>query len=197
MKRQLIAILILSIGTFAGCDRKSPPTSSVDAKQAAVDAKIAADLKIASDQKASADTKIAADLKAAQDTQKAADAKIAADLIAAADMKKAADAKTAANLKAATDAKAAADAKIKADAKIAADAKAVADAASKAAQAANTAKANTLYEQLIGNIKDDEIDSAQSTLDTLDDMKATIPASLQTKIEAARITLNAKKAVSL
>ena len=88
---------------------------------------------------------------------------------------------------------AAAEAKATQDA---ADARAAADAA-KAAADDTTAKATSLLEQLRQYISDNKLELAEGTLQQLNGMKGSLPASLVDKIEAAQLAMNAQKANSM
>lgn len=96
---------------------------------------------------------------------------------------------------AATQAKAAADAAAT-QAKAAADA-AAAEAAAKAKSMADSAvvdQAQSLLAQVTEYISAHKYDLAEQALTKLDGMKASLPESLQQKVEAARTLLKAKKA---
>jgi hypothetical protein len=173
MTRHLFGIAILSVATLAGCGREST-TPTAEAQRASAEAIDQAAVAT----KTAADAKIAAERRAASETKAAADAKIAADLKAAASAKEAADTKAAADLKAVEDAR---------EAEL---------AAAKAADDANEAKATSLLTQLTAYIKDNKTELAEKTLSQLDDMKGSLPESLQGKIETARIALNTKKAAA-
>lgn len=211
MSRHMIGMMVLSAAMLTGCGREDAA-----ANKAAADAKIEAELRDADAAKAKSNAKIKADLMAADAAKdaadreaeeardianrKASDAKAAADR-AADDAREAAQVKADAAAKVASDAKSVADAKADADAKIASDAKATADA--KAADAAakvvvdeNTARANSLLDQLTQYIKDNKLELAQTTLGQLDGMKGSLPTALQQRIETARAALSAKQSAS-
>lgn len=184
-----MTIMLLTAAVLTGCERDNAASRAAIDTKAATDDKIAADRKAASDTKAATDAKIQADLKAAVDSQSAANVKIATDARIAADAKNAADAKTAADAEIAAAAKSATDAKAAADARIAADL-----AAAKAVADENIAKANALLETLQHYTREFNFEMADATLARLDDMKKSLPASLQTKIDTARVELNAQRA---
>lgn len=176
MNRYLTSMLIVSLAMLTGCGKDQSPDAAA-ATRRANDAKLAAEAKAASDRQNAADRKTAADAKAD------------ATLNAAQATKEAQD-------KAAYDAKQAADAKIAAELKASKNAKDNADAAIDAAGEANMAKADALLTQLQKQIKEDRLDQAQSTLEQLDDMKGSVPASMQDKVNAARNNLIAKQAAA-
>ena len=187
MARLLSGILILATAMITGYGCEKPAESPyAPAQRAATDAAN----KAAIETKTAADLKIAADLKAASETKAATDAMIAADRKAAADSKSASDVKTTADVKAATDAKTAADVKT------GAEIKAAADAVVKTSKDNDAAKATSLLTLLQQLIKDNEVDTAEKTLNQLDRMKDTLSASMQEEIETARSALTAKKAAT-
>ena len=69
--------------------------------------------------------------------------------------------------------------------------------AAKASSDQTTTEATSLLAQVQQYIKDNKIDLAEKTIDKLDGMKGSLPASLQTQIETAQAALKAKKAVGM
>lgn len=186
MSRHLIVTVILAAAMLGGCERKESEPTPAESAAASQRAVVNATAKAAADTKDAADAKVAAEFKAAADKQAAADR-------AATDTKKAADAKIAADLKAAAAAKEVAD-RAAADTKAAAELKAGADAeAAQAAADQTTAEVTSLLKQLTQYIQDNKLDLAEKTLNQLDGMKGSLPASLQNQIEAARTALKAKQ----
>jgi len=169
MYLHLTVTVLLTAAMLVGCGREEPKPTAVI--KAAVTSGAVED----------------ATAKAAVDTKVAADAEVAADM-------KPADAKIAAGLEAAEVAKADAD-QAAPDAKADADLK-TADAA-KASSDQTTTEATSLLAQVQQYIKDNKIDLAEKTIDKLDGMKGSLPASLQTQIETAQAALKAKKAVGM